>query len=86
MSGALAAIVALLSRFVSTIAELLCVSIAYVSGGRPPRALKPAHEQIVADEPDSTGNAGTGSNTSISDATAEAPSASAPLEEQIVGE
>src|SRR5260221_10254963 len=32
---ALVAILALLSRAVSTLAELLCVSVAYLSGGRP---------------------------------------------------
>ena len=48
LPGALAAIMALLSRFVSTIAELLCVSIAYVSGGRPALAIqqKQAREVI----------------------------------------
>src|SRR5216684_300397 len=34
LSAGLSTIMALLSRFVSTIAELVCVSIAYLSGGR----------------------------------------------------
>lgn len=36
----LATIIALLSRFVSTMAELLCVSVAYLSGGRQVRAIQ----------------------------------------------
>ena len=39
----LSAILAVLSRFVSTIAELVCVSIAYVSGGRQVRAVQQEH-------------------------------------------
>jgi uncharacterized membrane protein YbhN (UPF0104 family) len=37
---ALVAILALLSRAVSTLAELLCVSVAYVSGGKPARTIQ----------------------------------------------
>lgn len=37
---ALVAILALLSRAVSTLAELLCVSVAYLSGGRPARTIQ----------------------------------------------
>jgi glycosyltransferase 2 family protein len=40
LPGALAAILAVLSRLVSTMAELVCVSIAYVSGGRQIRAVQ----------------------------------------------
>ncbi len=36
----IAAIIAILSRFVSTVAEFLCVGIAYISGGRQVRALQ----------------------------------------------
>jgi glycosyltransferase 2 family protein len=45
LPGALAAILAVLSRLVSTIAELICVSIAYLSGGRQVRAVQ--QEQTV---------------------------------------
>ena len=37
---ALVAILALLSRAVSTLAELLCVSVAYLSGGKPARTIQ----------------------------------------------
>jgi uncharacterized membrane protein YbhN (UPF0104 family) len=37
-----AAIVAILSRVVSTVAELLCVCLAYISGGRQVRAIQQA--------------------------------------------
>jgi uncharacterized membrane protein YbhN (UPF0104 family) len=40
MPAGLAAIIAILSRFVSTMAELVCVSIAYLSGGRGVRAIQ----------------------------------------------
>jgi uncharacterized membrane protein YbhN (UPF0104 family) len=40
MPGTVAGILALLSRLVSTIAELVCVSIAYVSGGKQVRAVQ----------------------------------------------
>ncbi|MBV9256385.1 MAG: flippase-like domain-containing protein [Ktedonobacteraceae bacterium] len=43
LPGALAAIIAVLSRLVSTLAELVCVSIAYLSGGGQARAIQ--HEQ-----------------------------------------
>ena len=38
--GALIAVIALLSRVVSTLAELLCVSVAYLSGGKQVRAVQ----------------------------------------------
>jgi uncharacterized membrane protein YbhN (UPF0104 family) len=38
--GALVAVIALLSRVVSTFAELLCVSVAYLSGGKQVRAVQ----------------------------------------------
>ncbi len=41
---ALVAILALLSRAVSTLAELLCVSVAYLSGGRPARSIQQEQE------------------------------------------
>lgn len=46
-----AGILALLSRLVSTIAELICVSIAYVSGGKQVRAvqLEQTEQSTVAD-------------------------------------
>ncbi|MGH2497504.1 MAG: lysylphosphatidylglycerol synthase transmembrane domain-containing protein [Ktedonobacteraceae bacterium] len=72
LPGGLAAIIALLSRFVSTVAELLCVSIAYVSGGRPARAI--AQEQTRED-------------SSVAEhSIIKEPSASIPLEEKVVGE
>ncbi len=40
LPAGLATIMALLSRFVSTIAEVICVSIAYVSGGNQVRTLQ----------------------------------------------
>ncbi len=40
MPGTVVGILALLSRLVSTIAELVCVSIAYVSGGKQVRAVQ----------------------------------------------
>ena len=57
--GALVAVIALLSRVVSTLAELLCVSVAYLSGGKQVRAVQqeqmntPASssaEQVVAEQ------------------------------------
>ncbi len=38
--GGLVAVIALLSRVVSTLAELLCVSVAYLSGGKQVRAVQ----------------------------------------------
>ncbi|SRR6266516_3996744 len=49
LPGALAAIVAVLSRLVSTLAELVCVSIAYLSGGRQVRAVQ--QEQAALQKP-----------------------------------
>jgi uncharacterized membrane protein YbhN (UPF0104 family) len=46
LPAGLSAIIALLSRLVSTAAELLCVSIAYVSGGRQVRAIQ--REELAA--------------------------------------
>jgi hypothetical protein len=83
LPGALAAIIALLSRLVSTIAELLCVSIAYVSGGRPPGALEQAEPNRALD---TTAKTEKTIEATISDVVAEEPSASIPLEEQVVGE
>ncbi len=40
LPAGIAAIIAILSRLVSTAAELFCVSIAYVSGGRQVRAIQ----------------------------------------------
>jgi hypothetical protein len=40
LPAGLAPIIAILSRFVSTIAELVCVSIAYLSGGRQVRNIQ----------------------------------------------
>ena len=80
LPGVLATIIALLSRFVSTIAEVLCVSGAYVSGGRPPRALEQAGAVPPAsvDEQVST-------QTGVAFSDAEQPSAGISLEEQVVG-
>ncbi|MFL5627969.1 MAG: YbhN family protein [Ktedonobacteraceae bacterium] len=43
--GDLVAVIALLSRVVSTLAELLCVSVAYLSGGKQVRAVQQEQEQ-----------------------------------------
>lgn len=48
LPGALAAILAILSRLVSTLAELVCVSIAYLSGGTQIRAVQ--QEQVALQE------------------------------------
>ncbi len=48
LPGALAAIIAVLSRLVSTLAELVCVSIAYLSGGSQIRAVQ--QEQVALQE------------------------------------
>jgi len=45
LPAGLAPIIAILSRFVSTIAELVCVGIAYLSGGRQARSIQ--QEQAV---------------------------------------
>lgn len=45
LPGALAAIIAVLSRLVSTLAELICVSIAYLLGGGQARAVQ--QEQLA---------------------------------------
>ena len=87
LPGVLATVIALLSRFVSTIAELLCVSVAYVSGGRPPRALEPAQAEVVPPASrDEQSNTQTGVETALADAESEQSPASIPLEEQVVGE
>jgi len=84
LPGALAAIMALLSRFVSTVAELLCVSIAYVSGGRPPRALEQAQAQTEPERaPDATAKTEPTTEETISDAAVEEPSDNIPLENKL---
>ncbi|HLJ32909.1 MAG TPA: lysylphosphatidylglycerol synthase transmembrane domain-containing protein [Ktedonobacteraceae bacterium] len=45
----LGAVIALLSRFVSTLAEVLCVSVAYLSGGRQMREVQAQAEQSTQD-------------------------------------
>ncbi|HLX59604.1 MAG TPA: lysylphosphatidylglycerol synthase transmembrane domain-containing protein [Ktedonobacteraceae bacterium] len=70
LPGALATVIALLSRLVSTVAELLCVSAAYLSGGRPALAIQ--QEQAIP--PGSL------------DTLAAEPSASIPFEGKKVGE
>ena len=50
LPAGLAPIIAILSRFVSTMAELVCVSIAYLSGGRGVRSI----QQEQADQPRAT--------------------------------
>jgi uncharacterized membrane protein YbhN (UPF0104 family) len=52
---ALVAILALLSRAVSTLAELLCVSVAYLSGGRPARTIQQEQEAKLPVPEDSAG-------------------------------
>jgi len=48
LPAVLGALIAILSRFVSTLAELLCVGLAYASGGRQMRAVQ--QEQISITE------------------------------------
>ena len=87
LPGVLATIIALLSRFVSTIAELLCVSIAYVSGGRPPRALEQEQTAPSASrDEDEQVEAHTGVEAALSDAETEQSSIGIPLQEQVVSE
>ena len=50
LPAGLAPIIAILSRFVSTMAELVCVSLAYLSGGRGVRAI----QQEQATHPDTS--------------------------------
>jgi glycosyltransferase 2 family protein len=82
LPGGLAAIIALLSRFVSTIAELLCVSIAYVSGGRPPRAI-PQEQSVSNDALDSTAQTAISREAALPDVVAEDSRASIPLENKL---
>lgn len=49
--GAVVAIIALLSRVVSTLAELLCVSVAYLSGGKQVRAVQQEQMNKPASSP-----------------------------------
>ncbi len=48
----LATVIALLSRFVSTIAEVICVSIAYLSGGKQVRSIQQGSQTHMPGEPD----------------------------------
>jgi glycosyltransferase 2 family protein len=82
LPGGIAAIIALLSRLVSTIAELLCVSIAYVSGGRPPRAI-PQAQGVSNDSLDSPAQTETTGEAALSDVVAEDSHASIPLENKL---
>ena len=82
LPGGLAAIIALLSRLVSTIAELLCVSIAYVSGGRPPRAA-PQEQSVSNDALDATTQTEMTGEAVLSDGVAEDSRASIPLENKL---
>src|SRR5438270_1421950 len=79
LPAGLATIMALLSRFVSTMAELLCVGIAYVSGGRQVRAIQ-QEQSIPAEATDTTAAA------IIADPVTAEPSAVIPLEGRKVGE
>src|SRR5205085_11287730 len=79
LPAGLATIMALLSRFVSTMAELLCVGIAYVSGGRQVRAIQ-QEQSIPAGATDTTAAA------IIADPVTAEPSAVIPLEGRKVGE
>jgi hypothetical protein len=47
-----ATVIALLSRFVSTIAEVICVSIAYLSGGEQVRSIQQGSQTHMPGEPD----------------------------------
>jgi uncharacterized membrane protein YbhN (UPF0104 family) len=76
LPAGLATIIALLSRFVSTMAELLCVGIAYLSGGRQVRSIQ--QEQAIPSE-----MAATTAVTGISDPGTAEPSASVPLEGRV---
>ena len=79
LPAGLATIMALLSRFVSTMAELLCVGIAYLSGGRQVRAIQ-QEQSVPAETPD------TAVDAIISNSMEAEPSASIPLEGRTVGE
>ena len=79
LPAGLATIIALLSRFVSTMAELVCVGIAYVSGGRQVRAIQ-QEQSIPAEATDTTARA------IIADPVTAEPSAVIPLEGRKVGE
>ncbi len=80
LPGVLATIIALLSRLVSTVAELLCVSIAYVSGGGPARAIEQSQAQAVSnDERNTTVKTETGAEVTISGDVADDSSASVSL-------
>ena len=61
---ALVAILALLSRAVSTLAELLCVSVAYLSGGRPARTIQQEQEMRLP-EPENEANKEDNENISV---------------------
>lgn len=52
LPGPLAAIIAILSRVVSTLAELVCVSIAYLSGGRPALTQDKESSLLATDTPE----------------------------------
>src|SRR6266702_5678 len=73
LPAGLATIIALLSRFVSTMAELVCVGIAYVSGGRQVRAIQ--QEQSIPAEATDTAVAAILSNSMEAE-----PSAVIPLD------
>ncbi|GAC1566180.1 MAG: lysylphosphatidylglycerol synthase domain-containing protein [Ktedonobacteraceae bacterium] len=85
LPGGLAVIMALLSRFVSTLAELLCVSVAYFSGGRPALAIQ-QEQALSPGSPGATATIETAAEAVISGDMAAEPPASVPLEEQTVGE
>ncbi len=56
MAFSLAVIIALLSRFVSTLAELLCVGVAYLSGGQKQvqQLQQTQQDAVVSQEEDSS--------------------------------
>ncbi len=62
LSSGISAILALLWRLISTLAELICVSIAYISGGRQARAIR--QEQIDQGLADGAAKGGDTASTS----------------------
>jgi hypothetical protein len=59
-------IVAIVSRFISTLAELLCVSLAYLSGGRQMQAVQQEQARLVT-SPSETGLGGQDMNMATSE-------------------
>jgi glycosyltransferase 2 family protein len=65
--GGVVAVIALLSRLVSTLAELLCVSVAYVSGGKQVHAVQQEQPARLPPGPDGEQNSELASETTAPD-------------------